>query len=234
MQTSPFGLKLRLGGGSFWIRRWNKTDIIVKEAVLILASSSPRRARLIRQLPWDFQVVPSSAPEVFADYLSAGELAQINAYRKARAVSKKHPDTTVVGVDTVVALGEKILGKPANLAEAREMLDILQGKTHQVITGVCLIHLRRHRQRVFFEQTAVKFLPLTLDQIRDYHSHVNPLDKAGAYGIQEKGDAIVDSISGSFSNVVGLPLERLKLELAGFLNAAASRPAIDPRAPARL
>jgi septum formation protein len=207
-------------------RRRSNPEIIVKAPLLILASASPRRAQLIRQLPWDFQIVPSAAPEVEADYLSAGELAQINAYRKARAISKKHPDTVVVGVDTVVAVGEKTLGKPATLAEARDMLETLAGRTHQVITGVCLIHLRPHRQKVFTEQTAVTFRALTADQIRKYHSQVNPLDKAGGYAIQENGEAIVESISGSFSNVVGLPLERLQLELASFVRPPARSPVI--------
>ncbi len=96
------------------------------------------------------------------------------------------------------------------------MLLTLEGKTHQVATGVCLIHLRAHRQKVFFEQTEVTFRPLTLAQIRHYHTQVNPLDKAGAYGIQEKGDVLVASISGSFSNVMGLPLERLEAAWAAF------------------
>ncbi len=185
--------------------------------MLILASASPRRAQLMRQLPWAFQVVPSTATEIFSEFLSAGELAQLNAYRKARAVSKKFPDATVAGVDMVVAVGARIFGKPKTLAQARQMLAFLQGQTHQVVTGVCLIHLRRHKQKVFAEQTEVTFRPLTLEQIRHYHSQVNPLDKAGAYGIQEKGDVLIESISGSFTNVVGLPLERLKTELDGFL-----------------
>jgi septum formation protein len=185
--------------------------------MLILASASPRRAQLMRQLPWDFQVVPSTATEVVSDYLSAGELAQLNAYRKARVVSKKYPDATVAGVDTVVAVGARIFGKPKTLAQARQMLAFLQGQTHQVVTGVCLIHLRRHRQKVFAEQTEVTFRPLTLEQIRRYHNQVNPLDKAGAYGIQEKGEILVETISGSFTNVVGLPLERFEAELDDFL-----------------
>ena len=94
------------------------------------------------------------------------------------------------------------------------MLLALQGKTHQVVTGVCLIHLRLHHQKVFFEQTEVTFRALTAGQIRRYLAQVNPLDKAGGYGIQEKGDLLVESVSGSFSNVVGLPVERLQSELA--------------------
>ncbi len=148
--------------------------------------------------------------------LSAGEISQLNAYRKARAISKKHPDAVTLGVDTVVALGPIIFGKPANLDEAGRMLQALQGKTHHVVTGVCLIHLRSHRQKMFCEQTEVTFRALTPAQIRHYHTEVDPLDKAGAYGIQEKSVVLVESISGSFSNVAGLPIERLQAELAAF------------------
>jgi septum formation protein len=184
--------------------------------MLILASASPRRAELLRQLGWEFQVVPSDLPEMQGDHLSAGEVAQINAYRKARAVSKKHPDVVTLGVDTVVALGQTIFGKPATLLEAEQMLLELAGKTHLVVTGVCLIHLRAHRQKTFFHQTEVTFRPLTVEQVRQYHTEVDPLDKAGAYGIQEKGEVLVASVSGSLSNVIGLPLERLEEELPAF------------------
>jgi septum formation protein len=183
---------------------------------LILASASPRRADLLRQFEFEFHVVPSAVEESVSEDLSAGELSQLNAYRKARAISKKFPDAVTLGVDTVVVLDSVIYGKPANLDEAERILSALQGKTHQVVTGVCLIHLRAHRQKMFYEQTDVTFRPLTLAQIRHYHTEVDPLDKAGAYGIQEKSVVLVESISGSFSNVAGLPMERLQVELAAF------------------
>jgi septum formation protein len=183
---------------------------------LILASASPRRAQLLRQLGAAFQIAPTGASEVEENTLSAGETARINAYRKARAASKKYPDAVVLGVDTVVALGATLFGKPATLSEAEKMLLSLQGKTHRVVTAVCLIHLRAHRQRIFFEETAVTFARLTRKQIRSYHAQVNPLDKAGGYGIQEKGEMLVEAIFGSFTNVIGLPLERLAAELIAF------------------
>jgi septum formation protein len=183
---------------------------------LILASASPRRADLLRQFEFEFIAVPSGAREIHTEDLSAGEIAQLNAYRKARAVSKKFPDAVTLGVDTIVALGPALFGKPADLADAERMVLALQGKTHQVVTGVCLIHLRGHRQKIFCEQTDVTFRTLTPAQIRHYHARVNPLDKAGAYGIQEKSGVVVESISGSFSNVAGLPMERLQVELAAF------------------
>jgi septum formation protein len=188
--------------------------------MLILASASPRRAELLRQLGLEFQIIPSDAPELQGGALSAGEVAQINAYRKARAVSKKHPDAVTLGVDTVVVVDHQIFGKPATIAEAEQMLLALQGRQHQVVTGVCLIYLRGHRQKLFFEQTDVTFRPLTLNQIRHYHSQTNPLDKAGGYGIQDHGDVLVETISGSFTNVIGLPLERFQAELAVFTQPA--------------
>jgi septum formation protein len=189
----------------------------VKLPPLILASASPRRAELLRQLRPEFQVVPSDATEIFDDQLSSRELCQLNAHRKAHAVAKKIPDALVLGADTLVFLEGEILGKPANLSEAERMLASLQGKTHQVVTGVSLIHLRGHRERLFAVSTDVTFRTLTAGQIAEYLSKMNPLDKAGAYAIQEHGDLIVSEISGSFSNVVGLPVERVDDELAAWM-----------------
>ena len=181
---------------------------------LILASASPRRAELLRQLRLEFSVLPGHAPEVQPEHLTARETAQINAYRKARLIAKKHPDTLVLGADTIVCLGQRLFGKPADRAEATRMLGELQGHRHQVITGVCLVHLRGHRQSIFAVTTEVNFRPLLPNEINAYLDRINPLDKAGAYAIQEHGDLIVEGIQGSYSNVVGLPLERLERELA--------------------
>ena len=185
---------------------------------LILASASPRRAALLKLLPVKFQVLPADAPEVAHEHLSPLEICQLNAHRKARAVAKKIPDALVVGADTLVFLDNEILGKPRNLAEAHRMLARLQGRHHQVVTGVCLIHLRRHRERIFAASTDVLFHPLTAPQIRDYLAHIQPLDKAGAYAIQDRGEFIISEISGSYSNVVGLPVEQLREELAAWSN----------------
>lgn len=181
---------------------------------LILASASPRRSELLKQLGVEFRVVPSDAPELHNDELTACEVCQINAYRKARAVAKKCPDALVLGADTLVYLNAKQLGKPQSLEEAYQMLEQLQGKTHQVVTAICLIHQRNHRQSVFTEITDVTFRPLDAVQIQRYLIQINPLDKAGAYGIQDQGDLIVEKISGSYTNVVGLPVEKLREELA--------------------
>jgi septum formation protein len=180
---------------------------------LLLASASPRRVELLRQLSFDFKVVPPEVAEIHHEQMTARELSQVNAYRKARAVAKRFPDALVLAADTLVYLETTLFGKPATLEEAYQMLERLQGRTHQVVTGICLLHLRQHRQAVFAESTAVTFHCLDASKIRRYLNRVNPLDKAGAYAIQEEGDLIVEKIAGSYTNVVGLPMERLGAEL---------------------
>jgi septum formation protein len=188
----------------------------VKLPPLILASASPRRAELLKLLPVKFQVLPGTVAEVAHEHLSPLEICQLNAHRKARAVAKKIPDALVLGADTLVFLDNEILGKPRSLADARRMLARLQGRHHQVVTGVCLMHLRSHRERIFAASTDVLFHPLNARQIRDYLAAIQPLDKAGAYAIQDSGEKIISEISGSYSNVVGLPVEQLREELAAW------------------
>jgi septum formation protein len=180
---------------------------------LILASASPRRVELLRQLSLEFKVVPGDVAEIHQEQMTARELSQVNAYRKARAVAKRFPDALVLAADTLVYLEAALFGKPATLEEAYQMLERLEGRTHHVVTGTCLLHLRKHRQAVFAESTAVTFRSLDAVKIRRYLNRVNPLDKAGAYAIQEEGDMIVEKIAGSYTNVVGLPIERLGAEL---------------------
>lgn len=186
---------------------------------LILASASPRRSELLRKLGMKFRVITSDAPEVHNGELTAREIAQVNAYRKARTVAKKYPDALVLGADTLVYLETILMGKPGSLEHAYEMLEQLQGRTHEVVTAVCLLNLRNHRQKIFTEITNVTFRPLNAVKIRRYLAKVNPLDKAGAYAIQEEGDLIVEKIAGSYTNVVGLPVERLQSELRGWAAA---------------
>ncbi|HET7626449.1 MAG TPA: Maf family protein [Verrucomicrobiae bacterium] len=183
---------------------------------LILASASPRRKELLREMGLEFRVVTSDAAELHHDELTAHEVSRINAYRKARAVAKKFPDALVLGADTLVYVDNNLLGKPASLEDAYAMLEQLQGRTHEVVTAMCLMNLRNHRQKIFAETTFVTFRPLDASKIRRYLNHVNPLDKAGAYAIQENGDQIVEKISGSYANVVGLPVETLRAELSAW------------------
>jgi septum formation protein len=181
--------------------------------MLVLASSSPRRAQLLGELGVPFRVVTAPTEEVHAEHYTPRELCQLNAGRKAAPIAARHPDEIVLGADTLVALAGRLYGKPSDLADARRMLAELQGHTHEVVTGVCLQRLNPARRTVFAVTTEVTFHPLTTVQIDDYLALMNPLDKAGAYAIQEYGERIVKSIAGSYSNVVGLPLERLAEEL---------------------
>lgn len=181
---------------------------------LILASASPRRTDLLRQFGLEFVAVAARVDEIVPTHLSPHETAQINAYRKARAVAKKHPDDLVLGADTLVCLDAQILGKPADRGQAEEMLMALQGRSHEVVTGVCLVRWRAHRERLFAVSTTVTFHELDRAAVRRYLEVIDPLDKAGAYAIQERGEWIVREISGSFSNVVGLPIEQVQEELA--------------------
>jgi len=171
---------------------------------------------LLKLLRLDFRVIPGNVAEVAHEHLSPLEVCQLNAHRKAFAVAKKIPDALVLGADTLVFLDNEILGKPRNLSEARWMLSRLQGRSHQVVTGVSLIHLRKHQERIFAASTDVLFHPLDADQIREYITRVRTADKAGAYAIQESGEILISEISGSYSNVVGLPVEMLREELAAW------------------
>lgn len=188
----------------------------MKRPPLILASASPRRAQLLRELEYEFAVIPSDATEADSAQLTARELAQINAYRKARAVAKKHPEAVVLGCDTVVYLGTRPYGKPRNQKDARRMLRELSGQRHDVVSGCCLLHLEAHQCDIFSESTSVVFRRLSLRQIERYLRSIDPLDKAGAYAIQENGEMIVESVFGSLTNVIGLPVELLCLRLKAF------------------
>jgi septum formation protein len=190
---------------------------------LILASASPRRADLLRELGLEFEIITGKVEEAHREQLTAAELCQINAYRKARVVAKRFPTALVLGADTLVAKGHKIYAKPGSMKEAQKMLEELQGDVHQVVTGVCLIHLQGHRYRIFADTTDVTMRKLSAQKIREYHKICDPLDKAGAYGIQQHGDMIVEKVLGSYSNVVGLPLERLQIELKEFETESAGK-----------
>lgn len=184
--------------------------------LLILASGSPRRAELLRRMGREFTVVTAPTPESHDEHLTPREICLLNAHRKARAVAKRHPDSLVIGADTIVCLGTKVYGKPKDFADAEATLSELAGRTHQVMTGVCLMHLRQHRERLFAEVTQVTFRVLSPLDITEYLQLIHPLDKAGGYAIQEHGDRIVAKVEGSFDNVVGFPTERIEAELAGW------------------
>jgi septum formation protein len=174
---------------------------------LLLASASPRRIRLLREAGFNPEVLSAQIVETRADFLTPAEAALFNAIRKGMAIALEHPDEIVLSADTIVTLDGSVFGKPADLEEAFQMLKRLIGKTHEVITAVAVMHLNKKRTRVGTERTAVKFRSLSDAEIREYLEIVEPLDKAGAYAAQESPDRIIESVTGSFSNVVGLPME---------------------------
>jgi len=181
---------------------------------LVLASSSPRRAELLRGLGVPFEIVPIRVPEVKGRGWSPEEIARYNAVLKASVVSHTRRRSLVIGADTVISLGGKTLGKPASLREAASMLRALSGRTHEVLTAVCFSRTPWPDETLWLERTRVTFRRLSEKRISDYLKRVHVLDKAGAYAIQEHGDELVAAIRGSFTNVVGLPMEYVKKELA--------------------
>ena len=171
---------------------------------IILASASPRRAALLREAGPEFasmRIMPSDADEG-ADPLE-------NARLKAESVAAANPQAIVIGADTVIRFGGETIGKPADLDDARAILAKLSGRTHDVVTGVCVRCLENDILVRFEEATHVTFRVLTPEAIEKYIKAVNVLDKAGAYAIQEHGDDIIQGIDGSLTNVIGLPVERL-------------------------
>lgn len=187
---------------------------------LILASASPRRSQLMRQIGLKPEIMPSMAEED----VEAGEPEQMVkelSRRKAEEVAARYSeDTLVIGADTVVAVGGKILGKPASHKEAAEMVMLLQGQVHQVYTGVTVVAGGTKKVLAgFAECTEVSVYPMDEEEILRYTESGEPMDKAGAYGIQGKFAAYIKEIHGDYNNVVGLPVGRLYQELKtlGFL-----------------
>lgn len=190
---------------------------------VILASGSPRRNDLLRTAEIDFEVIVPAVDEELDAELLAEELAQLIAKKKADSVHETllasesaaaaNTDTIIIAADTIVVLGDKILGKPASAEAAAEMLRMLSGKTHDVITGVCI--LLHDTETLFAETTKVTFKRLSEKEIGHYITNYEPFDKAGAYAIQEWiGLVGVTRIEGDYFNVVGLPVARVLQELA--------------------
>ena len=177
---------------------------------VILASQSPRRHLLLRDVLPEFEVMDSHATELDDRTVPPRRLCELNAERKAWSVAQLRPDHLVMGADTLVFLDGEPFGKPSDLDEARRMLRQLSGRIHEVITGVALVHRAGARVRVFSEVTRVKFRSLSDDDVEAYIGLVAVLDKAGAYALQEQGHLIIETVEGSSSNVVGLPVERLR------------------------
>lgn len=184
--------------------------------VLILASNSPRRQELLRLAGFVFETCPTSVDETVSIDMAAKDVPVHLAEKKAAPLAHRADEAVIVAADTIVLLDDAILGKPSDLDDARRMLARLSGRSHVVITGVCLLH--KGRQVVFRETTLVYFRSLSEEEISSYVETARPLDKAGAYGIQERiGVTGVSRVEGCYYNVMGLPVQRLCVELRQLL-----------------
>ena len=179
---------------------------------IILASNSPRRKELLGMLGLEFSVIPDNTPECIDQQLSPAEVVMALAKFKGDNVRKtlsKNRDAIIIAADTVVAIDGVVLGKPKSKADAEKMLSRLSGKSHNVYTGVYLIENLSGKSANFYEKTEVFFKNLDIETIKDYINTGEPMDKAGAYGIQNLGSLFVERINGDYFNVVGLPIPKL-------------------------
>ncbi len=182
---------------------------------IILASGSPRRKELLTQLGLSFQVLVSDADETVDKSPPPADQVALISRRKAEAVAyKAGPDALVIAADTIVALDGQVMGKPHSREEAFQMLSLIQGKTHQVYTGLTL--QRGQQTQTHVECTAVTFRPMSWAEIKAYVASGEPMDKAGAYGIQGLGGVFVEGIQGDYFNVMGLPICQLGMALKSF------------------
>lgn len=189
--------------------------------VIILASQSPRRKKLLKQIGFSFSVEPSNCDESYDDNEAPSKIVQMLAERKVLDVAQSKKDALVIGADTIVVFRNKILEKPKSQKEAAGMLSSLSGASHSVLTGVSLVRTDKKgnilAKETFFEQTMVYFGDLDESEIEAYVSGGSPMDKAGAYGIQDDwGTLFVKRIEGDYNNVVGLPLFALYRHLKKF------------------
>lgn len=179
---------------------------------IILASNSPRRRELLEMIGLKFDIIADNTPEPMNCDKSPNEVVCELAEFKGNNVSKKcdtKEGAVIIAADTVVAVDNEILGKPSDTQDAMNMLQKLSGKMHCVYTGVHILDIDTNKRITFYEKTEVFFKKLDIDEIKDYINTREPLDKAGAYGIQNLGSLFVEKINGDYFNVVGLPLSRL-------------------------
>ncbi len=190
---------------------------ILKDKKIVLASQSPRRKELLHSLGIDFEVCCSDQSENYSPKMSNAEIASYLAIQKCKTVAKQYPtDTIVIGGDTIVCLEGEILGKPSSIEEAKQMLNKLSGKTHEVISGIAISY--KNKIHNDFDVAKVHFLPLTEADIDFYIAKFQPFDKAGAYGIQEWiGLKKIDRIEGSFYTIMGLPTALLATMLENII-----------------
>ncbi len=184
---------------------------------VILASASPRRKELLGQIGLDFEICVSDVEEIVTQKEPTKVVEELSSQKAMAVFLQTSDDVLVIGADTVVALEGEILGKPADEQDACRMLRNLQGKSHYVYTGVTLCFRKNGEEwsKTFSEGTQVMFYPMSEEEIQTYVETKEPMDKAGAYGIQGLGARFVKEISGDYNNVVGLPIARLYQELRG-------------------
>jgi septum formation protein len=180
---------------------------------LVLASGSPRRRELLEKAGYVFEVVLPRVNEISSGWLTIRETTFCNAMRKAVAIAQDLPEAVVLGADTLVSIEGRVIGKPADLDSAARILRQLSGRSHEVWTSVYLCHSASGRAHGFQEVSFVRFRKLDHSAIAQYLAKVNPLDKAGAYAAQGHGAEIIERIDGSYTNVVGLPMEETELVL---------------------
>jgi len=193
------------------------SELISLKYKIILASGSPRRQSLLKELGLDFRVEQREIDEVYPTHLKGKEIAEYLSGLKATAfLSNEIPDDhLLITADTIVCVDDKMLAKPKDFKHAQEMLQLLSGRWHEVITGVCL--KSNKKEKIFSVSTQVRFKTLSSSEINYYIENYKPYDKAGAYGIQEWiGFIGISEISGSFHNVMGLPVQKLYEELIKF------------------
>jgi septum formation protein len=182
----------------------------------ILASGSPRRRQLLEEAGYAFEVISPRVKEISHGWLTVRELTVGNAARKASCVARTLPGAVVLGADTLVSIDGQVLGKPTDLEDAARILRRLSGRSHVVWTGVCICHSGARKSQSFCAVSRVEFHDLTDRAIKSYLAKIDPLDKAGAYAAQGHGKEIIKRIDGSYSNVVGLPMEITSRILRGF------------------
>ena len=176
---------------------------------IILASKSKQRKKLLKIIGLDFKIEKSNYIEDMTEKIPAQKLVQKLALGKAMAVAKKHKNAIIIGADSFVVLEKEFLGKPHTSQRAEKMLKKISGKKHKLITGIAIIDTKKNKVITDYEITEVWFKKLTAKEIEEYIKTGEPLDKAGAYGVQRKGALLVEWVKGCFYNVVGLPLARL-------------------------
>ena len=203
--------------------RAKKTSRPSRRPRIVLASASPRRRDLLSEAGFEFEVEPSHTQEIAHEHFTVREIVLWNAKAKAEEVSRRRPDALVIGADTLVAIDGAPLGKPRDLNDAHAMLRRLNGRAHEVFSGVWLSWGTRQQALGFVQTSRVSFRELSEKEMRDYLRRIDPLDKAGAYAAQEENDAtrIIAKIDGSRTNVIGLPMEMLKKALRIFSAARA-------------